>query len=1070
VRTLRHAAGYLEALHTPSGRFALASALGFTPVALPVDDDTRRRLDLPDTLTDAHILRGPGALRALLVAAPAEPSLRALLSRIAHSLSARTSHVLWVVIGATSDWKEVGLGCWTPTTRGPRVLALIAQRNHIVSSDAESLCALSAAPASDDLMIHTRWCELLGREALSRRFYRTLEQRVQALADSLTRMHASDRTELALLYVSRLLFLSFLETKGWLDGDRAFLSRRFDACMAAGGHFHQRVLLPLFFGTLNTRQGERATVARQFGAVPFLNGGLFTKSPFERRHSTARFSDATLGTLFSDLLGAYRFTAREGEDQWSEAAIDPEMLGRAFESLMASRVRQVSGAFYTPQALVSHVVERALVSALTSDTLDEATLLAGIRGETVPPDSAAQLRKRLRHFTVLDPACGSGAFLVYVLERLTNLHRAAGDQRGLALIRRDVLARAIHGVDVNPTAVWLCELRLWLSVVIESDETRMSAVPPLPNLDCNVRVGDTLSGDAFTEPPSLVGPSAALARLRDRYVRAAGPRKAPLRRALAREERRRAVAELDRALMTLTTARRERLLAQRSADLFGDRRKPSAEARAFMRSQRLRAAALRRERRRIADDGALPFAFPSHFGAAHARGGFDLVIGNPPWVRLHNISATSRASLRSRYTVYRNAAWDSGARTRLGTPGFAAQVDLASMFVERSLGLTSAGGCVALLLPAKLWRSLSGGGVRQMLAECAQLRLVEDWSEAPSSFDAAVYPSVVIASRAPASDESTELIDLGVRRRSLDVRWQGSASSLHLVPNDRASPWLLLPPDARHAFNRLLRHGTPLGTSHFGRAMLGVKCGCNDAFIVETGAWDGDCIGVEHLGRKGIVERTMLRPLLRGDAVAEWSIAPSRSAIVWTHGEDARPLRSLPTGAARWLAPWRRQLLSRTDLHGKTTWWSLFRTEGADHARARVVWSDFGRTPRAALLPAGDLTVPLNSCYVLACDDPDDALALTALLNGPLAAAWLNAIAEPARGGWHRYLAWTVSLLPLPRDWCRARAVLAPLAERGVEGTPPTEEELLTASCQAYRVRAPDIAPLVAWCHTPMRG
>jgi hypothetical protein len=122
------------------------------------------------------------------------------------------------------------------------------------------------------------------------------------------------------------------------------------------------------------------------------------------------------------------------------------------------------------------------------------------------------------------------------------------------------------------------------------------------------------------------------------------------------------------------------------------------------------------------------------------------------------------------------------------------------------------------------------------------------------------------------------------------------------------------------------------------------------------------------------------------------------------------------------------------------------------------------------LLPAGDLTVPLNSCYVLACDDPDDALALTALLNGPLAAAWLNAIAEPARGGWHRYLAWTVSLLPLPRDWCRARAVLAPLAERGVEGTPPTEEELLTASCQAYRVRAPDIAPLVAWCHTPMRG
>ena len=85
-----------------------------------------------------------------------------------------------------------------------------------------------------------------------------------------------------------------------------------------------------------------------------------------------------------------------------------------------------------------------------------------------------------------------------------------------------MLARVIHGVDVNPTAVWLCELRLWLSVVIESDERRMSAVPPLPNLDCNVRVGDALAGDAFSSPPSLVGPPAALAavapalRTRDR--------------------------------------------------------------------------------------------------------------------------------------------------------------------------------------------------------------------------------------------------------------------------------------------------------------------------------------------------------------------------------------------------------------------------------------------------------------------------------------------------------------------------------------------------------------------------
>ena len=99
-----------------------------------------------------------------------------------------------------------------------------------------------------------------------------------------------------------------------------------------------------------------------------------------------------------------------------------------------------------------------------------------------------------------------------------------------------------------------------------------------------------------------------------------------------------------------------------------------------------------------------------------------------------------------------------------------------------------------------------------------------------------------------------------------------------------------------------------------------------------------------------------------------------------------------------------------------------------------------------------------------------DALALTALLNSPLAAAWLNAIAEPARGGWHRYLAWTVSMLPLPRDWSRARDILAPIAKRALLGRLPTNDELATAACRAYRLRVADVSPLVAWCHSPTPG
>jgi hypothetical protein len=122
-----------------------------------------------------------------------------------------------------------------------------------------------------------------------------------------------------------------------------------------------------------------------------------------------------------------------------------------------------------------------------------------------------------------------------------------------------------------------------------------------------------------------------------------------------------------------------------------------------------------------------------------------------------------------------------------------------------------------------------------------------------------------------------------------------------------------------------------------------------------------------------------------------------------------------------------------------------------------------GKVPRAAVIAPGDALVPLNSCYVVACDREDDAQALAALLNSSAAAAWLNALAEPARGGYRRYLGWTVALLPMPRDWERARALLAPLAMQAAAGREPDEEELLHAVARTYRVRPAELEPLLAW-------
>ena len=1105
--TARAAAALLAASHSVDALAPLTTTLGFAPPAT-VDPATRAALGVPDAASDVRLARGPGALRALLLDIPTAPggALRDAVARTASRLSARSPHLLWLLAATEQRGPHTVIAAWSADRTPPRVAALLVDRRAIVDSDAETLRSLAAAPAPahrdavgalrlpapDDLLTHARWLDLLGRDSLTRSFYRTLERLVGTLADSLPHVvPLADRRELALLQTSRLLFLSFLEAKGWLAGDNAFLAHTFDDAAARGRTFHRHVLLPLFFGTLNTRPAARAPSARAFGRIPYLNGGLFARTPLERALPHALLPDDTLGLLFSDLLGRYRFTAREDSAAWSEAAIDPEMLGKSFESLMAAPQRRSSGAFYTPQPLVADVTALALqhAIALPGGALDPAAVAALLDGAT-PPDETTRttLRHRLADLRLLDPACGSGAFLVHALERLAHLSATLGDPRPTPEIRRAILTRSIFGVDVNPTAVWLCELRLWLSVVIESDETDPRKVPPLPNLDHNVRVGDSLAGGDFTHLPRSSTVGRRLTTLRDRYARASGPRKRTLGVQLDHEERQRALATIDAAIASAVGRRRELLASLRDHDLFGRRPRRSEDAAARLADLRATTRRLRALRARIAQGAALPFSFAAHFAdAAHANG-FDVVLGNPPWVRLHHIPAATRDSLRHDFRTFRDAPWRRGAHSAHAGLGFAAQVDLAALFVERAHSLLRPDGVLALLVPAKLWRSLAAGGVRTLLHADAELLAVEDWSDSHHTFDAAVYPALCVARRralpVPATLDALEPaptdgdvhgrparapVHVAVRRGHSVARW--TIPTPHLPFDDTpGSPWLLLPPDARHAFDRLTAAGIALATSRLGRPHLGVKCGCNDAFLVNVvgPASDGALLSVTTPdGRSGEIERALLRPLLRGERVAPWRTPRGREHILWTLDRLGRPLAALPPNAARWLAPWRRRLAERADALGRPAarlpWWTLFRAEGADCGSARVAWSDLARAPRATVLAAGDRTVPLNSCYVATLPTLEDALAFAALLNSPVAAAWLDALAEPARGGYRRYMGWTVSLLPVPRDWGRARALLAPLAERALDGHPPPPHELSAAVADAYSLAPCALAPLVGW-------
>jgi hypothetical protein len=496
VHTLERAGALLRGATSLDRAAEILPELGFPEAPLALARDAISALGLPTDVRSARITQGTGALRGLALELDDCADLRETLTRVANALAKNASQLLWLVVAIRSSPPELAIVCWRSVASRVRVASLLCRPNHIVQSDAETLCTLAAVGNESDLLTHARWLDILGREAITNRFFRALERTVTELAASLTgKIERAERRELALLYVSRLIFLAFLETKGWLNGDFFFLANGYSRCLEAGGRYQKRVLEPLFFGTLNTGIRARSPRAKEFGRIPFLNGGLFSRSRLEKQRRDSFFSDECFGNAFGSLLSHYRFSGREDTADWSEASIDPEILGKAFEALMGAADRKKSGAFYTPQDLVEGLTGHALDSALRSASPGLDPLAA------------------FRQIKVLDPACGSGAFLVHVLERLALLRRQIGEPGSISEIRRRVLTTSIFGVDLNPMAVWLCELRLWLSIVVESEEVDPMRIVPLPNLDRHIRVGDSLAGGAFDDRGNVAqagGPSQSI--------------------------------------------------------------------------------------------------------------------------------------------------------------------------------------------------------------------------------------------------------------------------------------------------------------------------------------------------------------------------------------------------------------------------------------------------------------------------------------------------------------------------------------------------------------------------------
>jgi hypothetical protein len=798
-------------------------------------------------------------------------------------------------------------------------------------------------------------------------------------------MHSEDRHGLALLQLTRVLFLYFVQTKGWLAGRDRFMAQEIDRCLRQRRRIHRDLLRPLFFGTLNQPLSSRSRAAVGFGPIPFLNGGLFEPHLLERRFN-CDISNDLWRNAFDGLFERFHFTVAESA---SGGSVAPDMLGRVFEGVMSPELRHVSGTFYTPAAVVAGLL-KAGMSAFLAIRLRCGDAEAERRFLEPDPEAA----QALSGITLLDPAVGSGAFLVAALERLYRMHA----KPLISDRKRAVLQRNLFGVDLSAAAVRLTELRLWLAVIADDPAEKPVQIRPLPNLDCLIRQGDSLfdpidHGLGGTKLPSgIVGELSGIRRL---LITASGVEKKSLVRRLRVLE----ALALDHSL-ELSGERNRAELAEclheaRRSDLFGQRRGLDAELRCRLTDLRRKGRLLQGARRRLAREGELPwFHYHSHFADVFARGGFDLVVGNPPWLRSEDVAVTVRARLSQRYRWWRS----SGA-------GYGNKPDIAVAFLERSFELAAPGGVVAMLVPAKIATARYASMARHSLSSTTTLHAVVDLTNDPgAAFDATVYPMAIVASKATPSAVHEV-------RTTLTAAGSPAVRQAQLVGG---GPWVLVRSELRDILAALQSQHPKLGEIF--ACHLGLKTGANDIFLNPP----------EHL------ESEVLRWAVRGRDVGAFGCQP-KVRLLWTHDLAGQARKTLPDAATKYLCKHETELRARKDFTEGPIW-TVFRVQTAI-ARYRVVWADVARMLVAAALTTADdiRQVPLNSCYVVAVRSAAAAECLAACLNSTWLRAASKLFAVPAAGGYSRFNARTIAELPLPAS-ATHDPVLSRLAREGRTG------------------------------------
>lgn len=494
----------------------------------------------------------------------------------------------------------------------------------------------------------------------------------------------------------RIVFLYFLQRKGWLDGNRQYMHDLF-FYSPKKNDFLDGVLEPLFFEVLNTDKPYRTEASKELPGsenIPYLNGGLFARDETDALNCV--FPEILFKQLF-DFLDSYNFTIDENDPEDAEIGIDPEMLGRIFENLLEDN--KDKGAFYTPKEIVAYMCRESIIAYLLNGIPARSHDLIRTFVDTL---DSSQLNDEQRHFIknklsevkICDPAIGSGAFPMGMVNLLSKLYTALGLVSDHANMKRYIMERSIYGVDIEKGAVDIARLRFWLAMVVDAEKPE-----PLPNLHFKIMQGNSLleSYQGFdlqaisntSDTNNTVWNAEAAVMLRKDIDAFYNTSDHSIR---------------DRRLYQICNSVKTQLinLGIKEEDLAGV--DPSATDRFFL--------------------------WHTWFAPIFQKGGFDIVIGNPPYID----SETMTSKMPALREVYKRL-YDTAK----------GNWDIFIPFIELGINLLKPNGVISYIVPNKLIAAKYAAVARHNI-QSYNLHILRDYGQVPV-FEASVYPCVFLITR-----------------------------------------------------------------------------------------------------------------------------------------------------------------------------------------------------------------------------------------------------------------------------------------------------------------------------------